>query len=101
MAPSQLSREKRPLAARASPSGRDWIVTSGEWLGALAVAESAAGSNGHGLQTRAQRCGSVYVLNGSKTLVTQAADAGLIIVCADLQDADGAAADSGGPAHHP
>jgi alkylation response protein AidB-like acyl-CoA dehydrogenase len=66
-------------------------LVSGECLGVLAVAESAAGADRHGFQTRAQRCGSGYVLNGSKTLVTQAADAGLIVVLADLQSADGSA----------
>lgn len=64
-------------------------LVSGEWLGVLAVAESGAGADQHGLQTRAQRSSGGYVLNGSKTLVTQPADADLIIVFADLQSADG------------
>jgi alkylation response protein AidB-like acyl-CoA dehydrogenase len=64
-------------------------LASGEWLGVLAVAESAGGVDGHGLQTRAQRSSSGYVLNGSKTLVTQATDANLIIVFASLQSAGG------------
>ncbi len=64
-------------------------LASGEWLGVLALAESVTGVARQGFQTRAQRFSGGYVLNGSKTLVTQATDANLIIVFANLQSADG------------
>jgi alkylation response protein AidB-like acyl-CoA dehydrogenase len=57
-------------------------LASGEWMGVHAMTES--GSNGSGLQTRAERRGNSYVLNGSKTLITNAADADLVIVFAEL-----------------
>jgi len=69
-------------------------LVSGEWLGVLAVADSGAGVDRHGLQTRAERCSSGYVVNGAKTFVTQADDAGLIIVLANLQSAEGTAGTS-------
>jgi hypothetical protein len=69
-------------------------LVRGESLGVLAVAESAAGGDRRVLQTRARRCGTGYLLDGSKTLVTQAADADLIVVFADLQSDDSPAGTS-------
>ena len=66
-------------------------LASGEWLGVMAAAEAGGGN---GLQTRAQRSSSGYVLNGAKTFVTQAADADLIVVLAEIQSASGTGATS-------
>jgi len=62
-------------------------LASGEWMGVQARIEP--GSNGSDLQTRAERRGNSYVLNGSKTLITNAADADLVMVFADLAGSEG------------
>jgi len=66
-------------------------LASGEWLGVMAAAEAG---NANVLQTRARRSSNGYVLTGAKTFVTQAADAELIVVLADLESASGTSATS-------
>ncbi len=62
-------------------------LASGEWLGVMAAAELGGGDV---FQTRARRSSTGFVLTGSKTFVTQAADAELIVVLADLTAPSGA-----------
>lgn len=57
-------------------------MASGEMLGAFALTEPAAGSDVAALQTRAERDGDSYILNGSKTWVTNGGLAGLFLVFA-------------------
>ena len=47
------------------------LVDKGEFV-AYGVTEAAAGSNVVGIQTRAEKKGSHYVINGSKTFITNA-----------------------------
>ncbi|MBI4514231.1 MAG: acyl-CoA dehydrogenase family protein [Deltaproteobacteria bacterium] len=47
-------------------------MASGEWLGAFALTEPEAGSDAGNLQTRAQRKGDGWLLNGRKTFITNA-----------------------------
>lgn len=54
----------------------------GEWIGAFAVTEPDAGSDVAGLKTVAKRDGDGWVLNGSKTYITNGVRADYVIVAA-------------------
>ena len=66
-------------------------LVSGEWIGAIAMSEPAAGSDLQGLKTTAieQPDGS-YLLNGSKTFITNGWHADLVIVVAKTDPSAGA-----------
>lgn len=55
-------------------------LISGEWIGALALTESGAGSDLAAIKTRAEPSGASYVINGSKTYITNGPIADLILV---------------------
>lgn len=55
-------------------------LISGEWMGALALTEPGAGSDLAAIKTRAQQNGDRFVINGSKTYITNGPIADLIIV---------------------
>lgn len=57
-------------------------LIAGEWLGALGLTEPGAGSDLAALALRAEPRGSGYVLNGTKTLITNAPIANVAIVLA-------------------
>jgi isovaleryl-CoA dehydrogenase len=57
-------------------------LVSGEYLGALAMSETQAGSDVMGMRTTARRDGESYVLNGSKMWITNAPGADVLIVYA-------------------
>jgi isovaleryl-CoA dehydrogenase len=57
-------------------------LVSGEYLGALAMSESGAGSDVMSMSTVAVRDGDEYVLNGSKMWITNAPGADVMIVYA-------------------
>jgi len=57
-------------------------LISGEHVGALAMSEPGAGSDVVGMRTRAERKGDRYVLNGSKTWITNGPDAEVLVVYA-------------------
>ena len=63
-------------------------LASGERLGAFAVTEAQAGSDVSGIQTRAERKGDAYVLNGSKVFITNGSHADQVIVAARTKDGD-------------
>jgi alkylation response protein AidB-like acyl-CoA dehydrogenase len=50
-------------------------AAKGELLGAFALTEPGAGSDIHGLNTRAEKRGDTYILNGTKAWVTTGSDA--------------------------
>ena len=55
-------------------------LLSGEWVGALAMSEPAAGSDVLAMRTRAERRNGVFVLNGNKMWITNGPVADLLIV---------------------
>ena len=57
-------------------------LVSGEYLGALAMSETGAGSDVMAMRTTATRDGDDYVLNGSKMWITNAPQADVIIAYA-------------------
>jgi alkylation response protein AidB-like acyl-CoA dehydrogenase len=63
---------------------RKWLprLASGELLGAFALTEPASGSDAASLTSSARRSGGGYVLNGTKTFITNAGRAGLYVVFA-------------------
>src|SRR5690606_27675098 len=65
-------------------------MASGETIGAIAMSEPAAGSDLQGVRTTAIRKGDVYVLNGSKTFITNGWHADLVIVVAKTNPSAGA-----------
>lgn len=65
-------------------------LASGEWIGVHAMTEPMSGSDAYSLRTTAQRKGDHYILNGSKTFITNAQYADLVIVFANLDPSRGA-----------
>jgi acyl-CoA dehydrogenase len=65
-------------------------MASGEAIGAIAMSEPAAGSDLQGVKTTATRTGDVYVLNGSKTFITNGWHADVVIVVAKTNPKAGA-----------
>ena len=65
-------------------------LASGECVGAIAMTEPAAGSDLQGLKLRARRDGDHYVLDGSKTFISNGFLAELVIVVAKTDPALGA-----------
>ncbi|MET8053232.1 acyl-CoA dehydrogenase family protein [Streptosporangium sp. NPDC005286] len=61
-----------------------WLpgMTSGELIGAIAMTEPGTGSDLSGIATRAVRDGDHYVLNGSKTFISNGQNADLVVVAA-------------------
>lgn len=60
-----------------------------EWVGAYALSESSSGSDAFALKLKAELKGDKYVLNGSKLWITNANEAGLFIVFANVDPAAG------------
>lgn len=64
-------------------------MISGEWVGAIAMTEPGAGSDLQGIKTTARRDGDDYVINGSKTFITNGQHADVVITFAVTEAADG------------
>jgi len=65
-------------------------MATGELIGAIAMTEPAAGSDLQGIRTTAVRDGDHYVLNGSKTFITNGSHCDLVIVVAKTDPDKGA-----------
>jgi acyl-CoA dehydrogenase len=71
---------------------RHWLprLATGELVGAIAMSEPGTGSDLQAVRTSARRAGNGYVLNGSKTFITNGQHANLIIVVAKTDPSKGA-----------
>jgi alkylation response protein AidB-like acyl-CoA dehydrogenase len=58
-------------------------------VGAYALSEAASGSDAFALQTRAEKRGDHYILDGQKLWITNAREAGIFIVFANINPAAG------------
>src|SRR5436305_9368298 len=61
-----------------------WLpkLATGELVGAIAMSEPGTGSDLQGVRTTAKKSGNGYLLNGSKTFITNGQHANLIVVVA-------------------
>ena len=69
-----------------------WLpkLASGEMIGAIAMTEPGTGSDLQGVRTKAEKSGNGYLLNGSKTFITNGQHANLIVVVAKTDPKMGA-----------
>jgi acyl-CoA dehydrogenase len=69
-----------------------WLpkLASGEYVGGIAMTEPGAGSDLQGIKTTAKKRGNGYLINGSKTFITNGQTANLIIVVAKTDPTQGA-----------
>lgn len=69
-----------------------WIpaMASGDLVAAIAMTEPDAGSDLQGIRARADRQGGEYVINGSKTFITNGTHCDLVIVAAKTDLSQGA-----------
>ncbi len=70
-------------------------LVSGQWVGVHAMTEPMSGSDAFSLKSRAERKGDRYVINGSKTFITNVQIADVLIVFANLDPAKGASGITG------
>ena len=68
------------LAYGSDEQRRRWLprLAAGELIAAIAMTEPNAGSDLQATKTTARKDGGVYVVNGSKTFITNGAQAGLV-----------------------
>ncbi|WP_373296428.1 acyl-CoA dehydrogenase family protein [Bacterioplanes sanyensis] len=71
---------------------QQWLpkMVTGEAVGAIAMTEPGAGSDLQALRTSARKDGDSYVLNGSKTFITNGQHADMVIVAAKTDPDAGA-----------
>ena len=72
------------LAYGSQEQKQNWLprMASGELIGAIAMTEPGTGSDLQNITTTAKREGDHYVINGSKTFITNSSHAGLVVVVA-------------------
>ncbi len=68
-----------------------WLpgMASGELVGAIAMTEPSTGSDLQSVRTRAKREGENYVLNGSKTFITNGTHCDILVIVARTSDEKG------------
>ncbi|WP_254537610.1 acyl-CoA dehydrogenase family protein [Halomarina litorea] len=80
---AHTSLASKPIEAFGTEEQKErWLtpLASGEYLGAWALTEPGSGSDASDMDTRAEREGDEYVLNGTKQFITNANVAGSILV---------------------
>ncbi|GAA1139947.1 acyl-CoA dehydrogenase family protein [Ornithinicoccus hortensis] len=72
------------LAYGSEEQKQRWLprMAAGELIGAIAMTEPSTGSDLQRIRTTARREGDHYVINGSKTFITNASHAGLVVIVA-------------------
>ncbi len=82
---AQMWAVQHPINAFGTPQQKERYLSaliSGDLIGAHAISEPDSGSDVFAMRTRAERCEGGYRLNGTKTFVTNAPVAGLVLVFA-------------------
>ena len=64
-------------------------MATGELVGAIAMTEPGTGSDLQNIKTTAKKDGNGYIINGSKTFITNGQTANLILVCAKTDPEQG------------
>jgi glutaryl-CoA dehydrogenase len=85
----QSSLVMHPIHAFGSQAQREKYLpklASGEWVGAFGLTEPGAGSDPGGMQSRALRSKTGFVLSGTKSWITHAPIADVLLVWAKLDD---------------
>jgi glutaryl-CoA dehydrogenase len=85
----QSSLVMHPIHAFGSAAQRQKYLpglASGEWVGSFGLTEPGAGSDPGGMQSRARRSKTGFVLSGAKTWITHAPFADVLVVWARLDD---------------
>jgi alkylation response protein AidB-like acyl-CoA dehydrogenase len=80
---AHTSLAAKPIEAFGTEEQKErWLrpLAEGEYLGAWALTEPSSGSDASDMDTRAEREGDEYVLNGTKQFITNANVAGSILV---------------------
>jgi alkylation response protein AidB-like acyl-CoA dehydrogenase len=62
---------------------------TGDTIGAYALSEPSSGSDAFGLQTRAEKKGDKWILNGRKMWITNGAEAGIYVIFANANPSAG------------
>ncbi len=80
------------LAYGSEEQKKHWIpkLVSGEAISAIAMTEPGTGSDLQGVKTTAKKDGDEYVINGSKTYITNGQNADVVIVVAKTNPEEGA-----------
>ncbi|ORM32481.1 acyl-CoA dehydrogenase family protein [Williamsia sp. 1135] len=80
------------LAYGTEEQKQQWLpkMASGEVVGAIAMTEPGTGSDLQSIKTKAIRDGDDYVIDGSKTFITNGSQADLIIVVVKTDTSEGA-----------
>jgi acyl-CoA dehydrogenase len=80
------------LAYGTEDQKRGWLpnMASGEWIGAIAMTEPGAGSDLQGIRTSAVRHGDHYLINGSKTFISNGLNCDVLGIVAKTDPAQGA-----------
>lgn len=80
------------LAYGSEEQKKTWLpkMASGEVVGAIAMTEPGTGSDLQAVKTKAVKDGDDYIIDGSKTFITNGGQADLIVVVAKTDTAEGA-----------
>lgn len=64
-------------------------IASGEWIGCMGLTEPGAGSDAFSIKTKARKEGDRYILNGTKTFISNAPIADVALIYATIDSKQG------------